>query len=265
MRSIKTKPKTIDEYLELVKPDQRVVLEKLRKTIHTAAPGAIEYIGYSLAGFKFNGRPLVYFGAWENHCALYAASPAVQKKFQKELKGFEVSKGTIRFTPERPLPTALVRDLVKTRIAENNGANAARATSKGVKGPEASDSTDKAVQAFLLELKPPLKRVVETVRQIILGASAGIHESIKWNAPSFGTTEYFATLNLARTQDHVILILHTGAKPRKLKLRGRVADPTGLLKWLAGDRCLVEFDGMQDVEARRTALAAVIREWIKHV
>ena len=121
MRSIKTKPKTIDEYLALASPKQRPVLEKLRKTIHAAAPGAQEYIGYGLAGFKFNGRPLLYFGAWENHCALYAASPAVQKKFQKELKGFEVSKGTIRFTPEKPLPTAVVKALVKARITENAG------------------------------------------------------------------------------------------------------------------------------------------------
>lgn len=119
MRSNKTKPRTIDEYLAQAKPRQRAVLEKLRQTIHAAAPGAVEYIGYGLAGFKFNGRPLVYFGAWENHCALYAASPAIQKKFQKELQGFEQSKGTIRFTPEKPLPTALVKALVKARITEN--------------------------------------------------------------------------------------------------------------------------------------------------
>ena len=121
MRSTKAKPKTIDEYLARVKPEQRVLLEKLRQTVHAAAPGAKEYIGYGLAGFKFNGRPLVYFGAWENHCALYAASPAVQKKFEKELKGFKVSKGTIHFTPDKPLPTALVKKLVQARIAENRG------------------------------------------------------------------------------------------------------------------------------------------------
>ena len=121
MRSTKTKPKTIDEYLAQSTPEQRAALEKLRKAIHAVAPGAEEYIGYGLAGFKFNERPLVYFGAWENHCALYAASPAVQKQFQKELKGFEVSKGTIRFTPDKPLPVALVKKLVKARIAENSG------------------------------------------------------------------------------------------------------------------------------------------------
>lgn len=119
MRSTKSKLKTIDEYLAYVKPEQRVLLEKLRLAIRAAAPGAVECIGYGLAGFKFNGRPLVYFGAWENHCALYAASPAVQQKFQKALKDFECSKGTIRFTPQKPLPPALVKALVKARMVEN--------------------------------------------------------------------------------------------------------------------------------------------------
>jgi uncharacterized protein YdhG (YjbR/CyaY superfamily) len=126
MRSTKSKPKTIDEYLTGASADQRDVLEKLRKTIHTAAPKAEEYIGYGLAGFKLKGRPLVYFGAWEKHCALYAASPSVQKKFQKELKGFEVSKGTIRFTTEKPLPTTLMKKLVKARIVENNARTKAK-------------------------------------------------------------------------------------------------------------------------------------------
>jgi len=119
MRPTKSKPKTIDEYLATASIKQRVILEKLRKTIHAVAPNVEEYIGYGLAGFKLNGRPLVYFGAWENHCALYAASPNTQKQFAKELKGFEVSKGTIRFTTEKPLPTVLVRKLVKARMAEN--------------------------------------------------------------------------------------------------------------------------------------------------
>lgn len=113
------KPTTIDAYLAGVPAGQRALLEKLRRTIHAAAPGAEEYIGYGLAGFKLHGRPLVYFGGWEKHCALYAASPKTQEQFAEELKGFEVSKGTIRFTVEKPLPLTLVKKLVKARAAEN--------------------------------------------------------------------------------------------------------------------------------------------------
>ena len=119
MNAAKAKPTTIDAYLTAVTPRQRTVLEKLRRAVHSAAPGAEEYIGYGLAGFKHGGRPLVHFGAWENHCALYAASPKTQARFQDALKGFEVSKGTIRFTVEKPLPLTLVNRLVKARIAEN--------------------------------------------------------------------------------------------------------------------------------------------------
>jgi uncharacterized protein YdhG (YjbR/CyaY superfamily) len=119
MPAANTKPKTIDEYLTRTTPKHRALLEKLRRTIHAAAPGAEEYIGYGLAGFKLHGRPLVYLGAWEKHCALYAASPATQEQFRDELKGFTVSKGTIQFTTEKRLPLTLVKKLVKARAAEN--------------------------------------------------------------------------------------------------------------------------------------------------
>ena len=119
MNSAKAKTTTIDEYLADVTPAQRTVLNKLRRAIHAAAPGAEEYIGYGLAGFKLNGRPLFYFGAWNNHCALYPASPKTQAEFQDALKNFELSKGTIRFSVEKPLPLALVKKLVKARVAEN--------------------------------------------------------------------------------------------------------------------------------------------------
>jgi len=121
MRATKNKPRTIDEYLSRANPEQRAVLEKLRQTIHSIAPTVEEVISYGLAGFKLNGRPLVYFGAWANHCAFYPASSALAKRFQGQLKGFETSKGTIRFSPDKPLPTALVKKLVKARIAENGG------------------------------------------------------------------------------------------------------------------------------------------------
>ena len=102
MSSTKTKPRTIDEYLAGVNADQRTALEKLRKTIGTVAPKAEECISYGLAAFRLNGRPLVAFGAWASHCAFYPMSSATVKAFQDQLKGFKTSKGTIRFSTDKP-------------------------------------------------------------------------------------------------------------------------------------------------------------------
>ncbi len=156
MNPAKAKPTTIDEYLADVAPAQRTVLEKLRRAIHAAAPGAEEYIGYGLAGFKHGGRPLVYFGAWENHCALYAASPKTQAEFQDALKGFEVSKGTIRFTVAKPLPLTLVKELVKARVAENaakvqKGGASTKTAKKTTPTAKPAPGTD--VTAVLAKLK----------------------------------------------------------------------------------------------------------------
>src|SRR6266508_4205758 len=114
----KRKPQTIDEYLATAKPDQRRTLAKLRKTIRAVAPKAEECISYGIPAFRLNGRSLVFFGAWANHCSLYPGSSTTLKKFRNELRDFQTSKGTIRFSPGNPLPVPLVRKLVKARIAE---------------------------------------------------------------------------------------------------------------------------------------------------
>jgi uncharacterized protein YdhG (YjbR/CyaY superfamily) len=120
MDSAKKKPKTIDEYLANVGPDHRKTLQKLRQTIQTAAPKAEECISYGIPAFRLDRRFLVFFGAWANHCAFYPGSAATLKNFRNELRDFQTSKGTIRFSPDKPMPAALVKRLVKTRIAENN-------------------------------------------------------------------------------------------------------------------------------------------------
>lgn len=111
------KPATIDDYLAPLDGDQRGALEKLRKTIRAAAPGAEECISYGMPGFRYDGRMLVWFGAAAGHCAFYPGG--VVKAYEKELKDFETSKGTIRFQPDHPLPAALIRRIVKERIAGN--------------------------------------------------------------------------------------------------------------------------------------------------
>jgi uncharacterized protein YdhG (YjbR/CyaY superfamily) len=116
---VKQKPATIDEYLARVSPDQRVLLQKLRKAIHAVVPMTEECISYGIPAFRLNGRSLVFFGAWANHCSFYPGSSTTLKKFRGDLKGFQVTKGTVRFSPDNPLPITLLKKLVKARIAEN--------------------------------------------------------------------------------------------------------------------------------------------------
>jgi uncharacterized protein YdhG (YjbR/CyaY superfamily) len=119
MALTKQKPRTIDNYLAGVSPEQCVLLQKLRETIHTVAPKAEECISYGIPAFRLNGHLLVFFGAWANHCSFYPGSSATLKNFRDDLKSFQISKGTIRFSPDNPIPIALVKKLVKARIAEN--------------------------------------------------------------------------------------------------------------------------------------------------
>ena len=124
-------------------------------------------------------------------------------------------------------------------------------------------AADPGVAVYMAALDHPLKPALEAVRQAILAASPSIAEGIKWNMPSFRTTEYFATTNLTG-KTGLRLILHTGAKVKASAATGlEVDDPAGLLKWLAKDRALVSFTDLGDVKAKRAALQAIIRAWIK--
>lgn len=109
---------TIDEYLARLEPDQRAALQALRQTIRAAAPKAQECISYRLPAFRLKGM-LVAFGATKHHCAFYPMTGHTVAAFKDQLAGFETSQGTIRFQPDRPIPAALVKKIVKARIAED--------------------------------------------------------------------------------------------------------------------------------------------------
>ena len=111
----KTKPASIDEYLAGVPAESRAALEKLRRTIRSVAPEALETISYEIPTFKLNGRMLVSFAAFSEHCSFFPGAGPIEVH-RDDLKSFPTSKGTIRFTPDRPLSAALVKKLVKTRI-----------------------------------------------------------------------------------------------------------------------------------------------------
>ncbi len=109
-----TKPRTVDEYLARVDPNQRAALNRLRRAIRSVAPRAEECISYQLPAFRLDGRVLVWFGAGANHCAFYPGG--VVQAFKRELQDYKTSKGTVRFQPDHPIPVRLIRKLVKARI-----------------------------------------------------------------------------------------------------------------------------------------------------
>ena len=117
--------KDVDEYLAGVPKEARATLVKLRKTIKAAAPMASESISYQMPMYKHHGM-VIGFAAFKDHCSLFPGA-AVMDAHKEELKRYDTSKGTIRFPANKPLPAALVKKLVKARIAENE----ARATKRG--------------------------------------------------------------------------------------------------------------------------------------
>ena len=111
-------PKNVDDYLAGVPEPARGTLNKIRAAIRSAVPPeATEAISYGIPTFKYKG-PLVWFAAFSNHCSLFPTASVIEA-FKNELKGFSTSKGPIHFPTDKPLPTPLVRKLVKARVAQN--------------------------------------------------------------------------------------------------------------------------------------------------
>jgi len=111
-------PKNTDEYIAKIPEPARSTLNKMRAVIRSVVPrGSTEVISYGMPAFKHNAV-LVWFAAFSNHCSLFPTASVIEA-FKKELKGYTTSKGTIQFPVDRPLPAALVKKLVKARIAQN--------------------------------------------------------------------------------------------------------------------------------------------------
>ena len=113
-------PKTIDTYLAAIpNPAQKSALRKLRQTIHKIIPQAQETISYGLPAFRLNGIPFAAFAAAKTHCSFYPMSGQTIAIHKADLKNYQTTKGSIHFQPDKPLPAALLRKLIKTRLTEN--------------------------------------------------------------------------------------------------------------------------------------------------
>jgi uncharacterized protein YdhG (YjbR/CyaY superfamily) len=119
MKKVAPTAQAVDEYLAAVPEPARTTLNKIRATIRSIVPPeATEAISYGMPCFKYKG-PVAGYAAFPNHCSFFVMSGTLLDGFQKELAGYSLSKGTIRFPIDKPLPAALVRKLVKARIALN--------------------------------------------------------------------------------------------------------------------------------------------------
>ena len=131
--------------------------------------------------------------------------------------------------------------------------------------PRTGADTTRAVDEFMSTLDHPMKREVEAIRRVVLGVDPTIAEGVKWNAPSYRTTEYFATTNL-RDRGGIGVILHLGAKVRETPSGGLpIDDPTGLLRWVAPDRASITFRDLEELQERQPAFEAILRQWITRV
>jgi uncharacterized protein YdhG (YjbR/CyaY superfamily) len=113
----KPKIENIDEYISNFPEKTQKILQKLRKIINNVAPDAKEAISYQIPTFKLNGN-LVHFAAYKNHIGFYP-TPSGMEAFKQELSPYEVSKSTVRFPLNKPIPFELVRKIVEYRVMEN--------------------------------------------------------------------------------------------------------------------------------------------------
>lgn len=131
MKKASSVPKSVDEYLSRVPEPARSTLQRTREVIRSAAPPeATEGISYGMPALKYKGS-LMYFAAFKNHCSLFPGSGTVIAAFEDELKGYHTSKGTLRFPWNKPLPSALVKKIVKPRVARSGTARRNHKTAPG--------------------------------------------------------------------------------------------------------------------------------------
>ncbi len=120
------KARSVEEYLASVPEPARTTLEKVRAAIRSVVPKeTTEIISYGMPAFYFK-RGLVAFAAFKDHCSFFPMSSGVIEQFRDELRGYETSKGTIRFSVDKPLPATLLKKIVKARLAQNELRVAAR-------------------------------------------------------------------------------------------------------------------------------------------
>lgn len=154
MTDQKSKPTTIDEYIDKFPKDVQRPLKQVRKTIREALPGAEETISYQIPTFKLNGKYIIYFAAWKHHIALYPIHTGVES-LHKELTKYRGSKSSVHFPLDKPMPLTLVKKIVLLKAKEY------------VPVVEKNNGIDKGILAYNKSLSTNDKKICTVLAQEI--------------------------------------------------------------------------------------------------
>jgi uncharacterized protein YdhG (YjbR/CyaY superfamily) len=116
--AVVTQASPVDAYLATLPADQREALQRLRAQVSRLVPDAVELISYGMPAFKLNGRFLVSFAGWKAHCSIYPLTNTFLAAHKGALQGYGRTKGSLHFTPQAPLPEAMVVSLIRDRVAD---------------------------------------------------------------------------------------------------------------------------------------------------
>jgi uncharacterized protein YdhG (YjbR/CyaY superfamily) len=111
--------KEVEDFLAALPDDRRKALEHLRDLTRKTVPEAVEGFGYGMPGYKYRGRPVIYFSSFKNHLSIFALDIS---RHRRELADYEIRAGTIHFQADKPLPDTLVKTMIKERMADIDAA-----------------------------------------------------------------------------------------------------------------------------------------------
>ena len=255
----------VDNYIAGFSEETQKLLEEMRQTLHQAAPDAEEKIGYGIPTLTLNGN-LLHFAGYKNHIGFYPA-PRGLEAFKEELSGYKGAKGSVQFPLDRPLPLDLITRITKFRIEENL---AKTRTKKKPASPRPKKLSDREqVTQHIQQLEPELSKIIETIRQIMLGIDEEIGEHIKWNNPTFYYTGVIKPFDPKEYKREIaVMNLYKGRIMMVFPSGSKIQDTSGLLE---GDyraanrkdgRKTVVFKDLDDVNSRKKQLEDVVKKWL---
>lgn len=235
----------VESYVAALPKLQREALERLRKQILSVVPNATQKMAYGIPTFVTNGRNLVHMAAFKNHCSFFPGSSGVTMALEEELAGHKLAKGTIQFTPEKPLPAALVKRIVKMRVAEEE----ARAAKTKTPTPRVGHMKAYAsFDAFEKAQSASNRAVIRRLRAFVKNAAPTLRETVKWGNGCWVTDDANVAFAYSAA-DHVQFGFFSGSS---------LNDPDALLQGAGKYVRHVRLRSPDDVDER--ALGALLRQ-----